>query len=403
VRGSIFKRKDSETWTIKYDLPRDPATGKRRPKWQGGFRTETDAQRALTKVLSQLDEGTLAEPTKQTVGEFLINDWLPSLQTRGLRPNTMVSYRETVKKQIVPRLGGVLIQKLTPVHLNTFYADLLREGRRDGEGGLSARSVRYSHTILRRALADAMKWGRLTRNVADAADPPEASAARRDAQQARNFWSPEELGAFFQHARSHRLGAAFYLAGNTGLRRGEVLGLRWRDLDLDNPDGPRLSVTQTVVSPDRKIEFSTPKTGHGRVVSLDPATVEVLRQHRVTQAKERLALGAGFIDHDLVFCHVDGQPIQPNNLSQTFDRLIATSKLRRVRLHDLRHTHASLALRANVHPKIVQTRLGHANIAITMDTYSHVAPGQDLDAARLVASLVAGASVAPVGSPATDE
>jgi integrase len=159
------------------------------------------------------------------------------------------------------------------------------------------------------------------------------------------------------------------------MRRGEVLGLRWRDLDLDNPEGPRLSVSQTVVAPDRKIEFSTPKTGHGRVVSLDPATVEVLKQHRVRQLEHRLALGKDYVDHDLVFCEVDGQPIQPNGLSRAFERLIKTSKLRRVRFHDLRHTHASLALKGNVHPKIVQTRLGHANIGITMDTYSHVTPG----------------------------
>lgn len=394
MRGSVFQRKGNTTWTIKYDLPRD-GTGKRRPKWQSGFRTKEEAQRALRKLLSQMDEGTFAEPSKQTLGEFLLDEWLPSLATRGLRPNTTTSYRDTVKKRIVPRLGSVPLQKLTPVHLNGFYADLVREGRSDGTGGLSARSVRYSHTILRRALADAMKWGRLTRNVADAADPPEASAARRDAQQARNFWSPQELAAFFQRARDHRFFAAFYLTGNTGMRRGEILGLRWRDLDLDHGDGPRLSVMQTVVAPDRKVEFSTPKTGHGRVVSLDPATVEVMRAHRVKQLEERMALGKDYVDHDLVFPDFDGQPIQPNNLSHAFYRLVRSSGLRVVRYHDLRHTHASLALLANVHPKIVQTRLGHANIGITMDTYSHVTPGQDGDAARLVALLVQAA-----GAPA---
>jgi integrase len=393
MKGSVFKRPGAQTWTIKYELPRDE-TGKRRSKMQAGFRTEEDAQRALRKLLSTLDDGTFTEPTKQTVAEFLVNDWLPSLETRGLRPNTVVSYRETVKKRIVPALGGVQLQKLTPVHLNMFYADLVKGGRCDGKGGLSARSVRYSHTIIRRALADAMKWGRLTRNVADAADPPEASAARRDAQQARGFWSPEELSAFLAYVRPHGFYAALYLSANTGMRRGEVLGLRWRDLDLDNPEGPRLSVSQTVVAPDRKIEFSTPKTGHGRVVSLDPATVDVLRQHRVRQAEYRLALGKDYVDHDLVFCEVDGQPVQPDSLSRAFLRLVKASGVRRVRLHDLRHTHASLALKANVHPKIVQTRLGHASIGITMDTYSHVTPGQDLDAARLVALLVAGSAPA---------
>jgi integrase len=389
LRGSTFKRNGADTWTIKYDLPRDQ-TGKRRAKWQSGFRTEAEARRALNKILTQLDEGTFAEPSNQTLSEFLLSDWLPSLETRGLRPNTIASYSLSVRKLIVPRIGGVQLQKLTPVHLNGLYADLLRDGRCDGKGGLSARSVRYAHTIIRRALADAMKWGRLTRNVADAADPPAASAARKDAQEARSFWSAEELRRFFEHARRHRLYAAFYLAGSTGLRRGELLGLRWRDLDLDNPDGPRLSVMQTVVAPNRRIDFSTPKTGHGRVVSLDPATVEVLRAHRVRQLEERLALGNGYTDQDLVFCDYNGSTIQPNNLTHTFHRLIRNSGLRRVRLHDLRHTHASLMLRANVHPKIVQTRLGHANIGITMDTYSHVMPGQDLDAARLVAALVVG-------------
>lgn len=392
MRGSVFQRPGATSWTIKYDLPRDPATGKRRTKMQAGFRTREDAQKALRKLLSQLDEGTFAPPTKQTLGEFLLDDWLPSLETRGLRPNTRSSYEQSIRTLIVPRLGAVPLQKLTPVHLNTLYADLLREGRKGGKSGLSARSVRYCHTIIRRSLADAMKWGRLTRNVADAADPPEASAARRDAQQARSFWSPEELSGFFKHSRPHRLFAAFYVAGNTGLRRGELLGLRWRDLDLDNVEGPRLSVAQTVIAPKRVVGFSTPKTGHGRLVSLDPATVEVLRQHRVRQLEERFLVGKDYSDHDLVFCQPDGSPIQPNNLSHAFDRLVKASGLRRVRLHDLRHTHASLALRANVHPKIVQTRLGHANISITMDTYSHVAPGQDLDAARLVASLVAAAT-----------
>lgn len=400
MRGHV--RKHGPSWAIVYDLPRD-TNGKRRRKWQSGFRTKEEAQRAMNRTLSQLDTGTFAEPSKQTLGEFLLDEWLPSLATRGLRPNTTTSYRDTVKKRIVPHLGSVPLQKLTPVHLNGFYADLVREGRCDGTGGLSARSVRYSHTIIRRALADAMKWGRLTRNVADAADPPEASAARRDAQQARNFWSPQELAAFLQQARSHRFFAAYYVAANTGMRRGEVLGLRWSDLDLDNLDGPRLSVMQTVVAPDRKVEFSTPKTGHGRVVSLDSATVEVVKVHRVKQLEERIALGKGYTDLDLVFCDFDGQPLQPNNLSHAFDRLIRKTGLKRVRLHDLRHTHASLALLANVHPKIVQTRLGHANIGITMDTYSHVTPGQDLDAAQLVASIVAGASAAPGGSSLTEQ
>jgi integrase len=199
--------------------------------------------------------------------------------------------------------------------------------------------------------------------VADSADPPAASAARADAERARHTWTPAQLAAFLEHSQSHRLGAAFYLAATTGMRRGEVLGLRWRDVDLD---AARLSVRQTVVAPQRKIAYSTPKTAKGvRGIALDASTVEALRAHRKRQAEERLLFRRDYDDNDLVFCEPTGEPLQPNAFTKTFDRLVETSGLPRIRLRDLRHTHASIGLAANVHPKVMQDRLGHSTIAIT--------------------------------------
>jgi integrase len=192
-------------------------------------------------------------------------------------------------------------------------------------------------------------------------------------------------------ARSMLLGmsAAYVLAATTGLRRGELLGLRWRDLDLG---AGRLSVTQTLVSVNYAVSFSTPKTAAGRrSVALDPATVAALRAHRVAVLEERLSLGLGAPTEDaLAFTAIDGTPLHPGQFSDRFDRLVKAAGVPRIRFHDLRHTHATLALRAGVHPKVVSERLGHSTISVTLDTYSHAIPAMQEEAAAKVAALVFG-------------
>ena len=274
MRGHIRNR--GASWSIIYDLPKDPATGKRRRKWQGGFRTRRDAQRALADVLSTLDRGAYVEPTKETVGEYLIETWLSAVELR-LRRSTLVGYRVIVEKQLVPRIGTIPLQRLSPAHLNTMYGELIARGRLADEGPLSPRYVRMCHTILRKALADAVRWGLLTRNVADSADPPSAGAARMQAERKRRVWSSEELQRFLAHVRGERLYPAYLLAATTGMRRGEVLGLRWCDLDLDSR---RLSVAQTLIAPKYELQISSPKTDKGkRAIALDGATVSALREH----------------------------------------------------------------------------------------------------------------------------
>jgi integrase len=322
-------------------------------------------------------------PSQETVATFL-QGWLGSVGSI-VRPTTLAYYRMIVDCHLVPRIGGVPLQALTAGQINALYGTLLREGRRDGRGGLSRKSVRNVHMVLRRALADAVRWDRLVRNPADLADPP---PARRGDAPTMKTWTAAELRRFLAHVEGERLYGAWVVAATTGMRRGEVLALRWRDVDLTLG---RLSISQQVTTLGNRPVVSSPKTAKSRrLVALDPATVEALRGHRIAQAQERLLMGPAYRDEDLVFAWPDGRPIHPDLFSQWFDRRLQAAGLPRIRLHDLRHTHATLALAAGIHPKVVSERLGHSTISITLDTYSHVSPGLQEEAAARVADLVFG-------------
>jgi integrase len=236
---------------------------------------------------------------------------------------------------------------------------------------------------LRRAFRDAVRKRLVARDPTDAADPPSAGAAKAATMPT---WAAEQVGRFLGSLLDDRLFAAWRLAASTGMRRGEVLGLRWRDLDLDTDVG-RAGVTQTLIEGKGGPRFSTPKGGRGRVVALDAETVCALREHRKAQLAERLALGPAWQEGDLVFCREDGSPLWPRTFSRAFKRHAAAAGLPTIRLHDLRHGWATLALGAGVHPKLVQERLGHATIAITLDIYNRALPTMHEGAAAIVAAL----------------
>lgn len=393
MRGHIRKR--GATWTAVAYLGRDPETAKPKYKWSGGHRTRKDAERALTELVGRVQKGTYLEPTKQTVGEYL-TEWLVAASV-DLRPSTRPAYEIAVEKHLVPRLGALPLQKLTPMHLNAVYAELLASGRRDGKGGLSARSVRFIHTIIRKALNDAVEARLLDWNPASRAKPPKAKTADEQARRKRKFWDAEEVRRFLDTAREHRLHAAFHLAATTGMRRGEVLGLRWRDIDLE---AARLVVEQTLVAPRYELTFSEPKTQQGRrSIDLDPETLAVLRAHRRRQAEERLAFGAGYVELELVFRGIDGTPVIPHLFSLAFKKVARDAGLPSIRLHDLRHTHVALLARAGIPAKVIQERVGHHSAGFTLDNYGGTFPSQHREAADRFAALV-GASV---GSPVTGE
>jgi integrase len=285
------------------------------------------------------------------------------------------------------------------VQLNLLYAHLLENGRRRGGGGLSPKTVRNIHVMLHRALKDAVRWGYLPRNVADAVDPPVGRSAER------HVWTPDQLGAFLEHVRADRLYALWLLVATTGMRRGELAGLRWVDIDFANA---RVSPQRPRVVVDYAVQVSEPKTAKGRrALALDAATLAVLREHQTRQAEEKAVIGAGYRDSGLVFTWPDGAPIHPDLITRWFEQHSRAAALPRIRLHDVRHSYASAALAAGVPAKVISERLGHATVGFTLDTYSHVLPGLDAAAAQAVAQLILRGNgtgpAQPTADPAVDK
>jgi integrase len=380
VKGTVIKR--GAMWSVVLDLGRD-GTGQRVRKWHSGFATKREAERARVELLSRLDRGTYVPPTKLTLGVFLSEEWLPAKRAT-VKTTTLASYEMHVHKHIVPRLGTVTLAALGAAQLNAFYADLLSTGRRDGRGGLSPTTVHLIHATVHKALADAVRWGRLARNPADQSDPP------RPMQPEMSVWSPEQLRTFIESVRSDRLFAAWLLAATTGMRRGELLGLRWTDVDLEVGEA---AVRQIRTVARYQAITSRPKTDKGaRTVALDAATVAALRAHRIAQLEERLAAGSAYDDTGLVFTQPDGSAIHPERLSRWFGQHCRRSGLPRVRLHDVRHSYVTALISAGVPLKVVSERVGHASPMVTMAIYQHVLPGDDRAAAELGARAILGTS-----------
>jgi integrase len=379
-RGHVYKRGGSWTYVLDTSLPGQ----RRRQRSKGGYRTKRDALAALNEAHGALQRGLYVEPSKLSIKTFLHDHWLPAIEA-GLRKSTFEGYRSAIRSHVLPRLGDTRLQALTPDQLNAFYGDLLREGRRDGKGGLSPKTVHNVHVMLHKALHDAVRWNYLPRNVAEFADPPRQTSSGK----AMRTWTPDELRGFLDFVKDDTLYAAWVLSASTGMRRGEVLGLRWQDIDFDRR---RLAIRQTIISIDYRVEISEPKTARGRrSVALDSGTVTALRAHRAAQNQDKLKLGEAYQDAGLVFCRADGTPVHPDRFTQLFDKNVKDSGLPRIRLHDLRHTHATLALAAGIHPKVVSERLGHSTVAFTMDVYSHAIPSMEAEAAETIAALVRGA------------
>ena len=357
-------------WRYRAAVGIDPVTGKRRWVSKGGFSTRKAASTALNAVLTDADNGQIVERSSVTVAEYL-DDWIERA-ARDLKPTTAASYRNDIG-HLKRQLGHVRVQDLTPLTVERAYHELVKSG-------LKAKSVRNIHAVLRRALGDAERLGLIVRNPAASARPPTPDRVEQ------STWTPDELSAFLGSVQDHRLFASFVLAATTGMRRGEVLGLRWRDVDLDVG---RLSVVHTITTVNGvPVEGDTKTNKSRRRIGLDAVTVEVLRAHRQRQRQERLLAGPIWQDTGLVFTQEDGSAVHPDRYSRWFTALVRTAGVPKIRLHDVRHTNATLALEAGVHPKVVSERLGHATVGITLDLYSHVSPAIDQAAAETIAAMV---------------
>lgn len=373
MRGHIRKRGKS-SWAVVLDMGRD-ADGKRRQKWHAVSGNRKDAQRELARLLNDINIGAYVEPARMTVSEFL-DRWLVDYAKPKVSPKTFERYQEMIDGHIRPALGAYLLPKLASLHIQAFYSRALASGRKDGRGGLSAQSVVHFHRVLHKALAQAVKWQLLARNPVDAVEPPRAE------RQEMRALDEHETASLLGHLGENRLYMPTLLAATTGLRRGEILGLRWESVDLTSAT---LAVVQSLEQTKDGLRFKSPKTHRSRrSIALPAMTVEALRVHKVAQAKERLALGPAWEEHGLVCPRPGGAPWAPDGFSTAFAAFVRRSGMKSFRFHDLRHSHASHLLRAGVHPKIVSERLGHSSVGITLDTYSHVLPGMQQDAVRLI-------------------
>ncbi len=378
-------RKDpkTETWWFIVDAGIGP-DGKRRQAKRRGFKTKKAAQEELDKLRRSVTTVTYVAPAKQTLTEYL-SEWVEGLPTQGLRPSTVESYSR-VLHYVTGDLGAKRLDALTPQDLDKLYSHLLASGRRRGVGGLSPRSVRYIHTVLSKALSDAVKKGTLSRNVAQLADPPSEKSTKAPEQ---SWWTPEQLRQFIAFTADDAYGPLFHVASMTGMRRGEVCGLRWSDVDLD---AAVLNVRQqlNVVrgQPDGGLVFSEwTKTERGqRAIALDAGTVAVLKTLKRRQKEQRFAMGAGWRnDRGLVFTQPDGSPVNPEAVAKLFARRVCQAELPPIRFHDLRHTHCSHLIESGTVPILaISRRLGHASVAFTLTQYGHLTEDAGADAANAV-------------------
>ena len=366
--GNITARKSTKnSWQIQIDRGRDPVTGKRLRSYENLKGTKRDAERKLVTLLRNLESGDHIEPSKVTFEEFS-RRWLKDHAWANLSPETAQAYEIMVKKHMVAAFGRHKLQQITPEILQRYYADKLATGRRDGKGGLSPRTVKHHHRLLHVIFASAVKWRVLPRNPADAVDPPQFQ------RKEMNTFDQEGLETFLNSLQDTEYYPVFYTLLFTGMRRSEALALRWQDLDLDFG---RLSIERSLHHlNDRTFHFLPPKTEKSRrLVALPPSLVMVLKQLRDNQRAMRLTIGLAVSNNDLVFAHVNGKPLLPHSISQAWSRLAKRAGYPEVRLHDARHSHASLMLAQGVHPKVVSERLGHNSVSLTLDVYSHVLPG----------------------------
>lgn len=380
MRGCVSKRGNKYCYVVEFG--RHPETGKRRQKSKSGFATRVEAEKALTKALHELNTDTFIEPTKDDVATFFTT-WLAQKQM-NIRPGTYKTYRWLVNYHIIPQLGHYKMVNLSPQHLVSMYERL-----QNGERKLSPQTINHVHKVLHDALKMAVQWGQLTRNVSELVKPPKIPKAET------KVWTEEELVRFLEFTKNSRYYIIFLLAATTGMRRGEVLGLKWDDIDLKSGKlTVRRSYTRGLVGH----IFQEPKTRAGiRSIVLPQQTIDALKQHRLlldedTRKSEKK--GLEYNDHGLVVQTKNGFPVNPYYLESRWLDLLRKSGLPKIRLHDLRHTHASLLLKAGVHPKVVSERLGHSSITITLDRYSHLFPTMQQEAAEKLDDLLKSAAEA---------
>jgi integrase len=386
-----IRQRTPGSWEVRYTLGTDPATGKRRVATITVRGNRRDAEKELRRLLRTLDTGEHVEPCRMTVRQWL-ERWLAAVQ-QEVAPKTYERYSEIVQYFLAPALGNLQLTKLGAAHIQAAYNNLATGGRRDGRsGGLSAQTRRHIHRILHSALSRAVEQQLLARNPAEAFKKRLPRVERTEMK----TLTVDQSACLLAAIKHTRIYWPVLLALSTGMRRGEVFALRWKNVDLERG---HLSVIESLEQTKGGIRFKSPKTDRSRVVTLPAFAIGELRRLKKQQAEELLALGVRQTPDTLVCARADGLPLQPQSLTHQFIRLICRiPEMPRVRFHDLRHSHATQLLQAGVHPKIAQERLGHATITTTLDLYSHVTDTMQSEAATRLDAAFQGAITRVAGT-----
>ncbi|GAA5157165.1 tyrosine-type recombinase/integrase [Ornithinimicrobium tianjinense] len=362
MRDGIIQRGKTWSYVVR---ERDPQTGKTKPRWVGGFPTRTAAKKARDAARHAVNRGTYVPPAALTVGEWL-DTWMEA-HAVSLKPSTAASYRANIERYLQPHLRHERLQSLSPSRLSTVFRELYERG---GKGGrpLSARTVEFARAVLRKALDDAVTERVLEVNPVVGTKRPKVDKPKH------TVWDGEQLRAFVRHVEDQgdRFAALWILAAGTGMRRGELLALRWDQVDLE---GGVVHVERSVTQVGKELHYGTPKNHERRSVAIDGQTLAALRAWRKSQAAERLEWGPAYLDAEgLVFTWENGSPVLGDYASKQFVRAQAGAELPRLTLHEVRHTHASILLREGVPVHVVSARLGHKDASVTLNVYAHHIP-----------------------------
>lgn len=373
-----------KVYDVRYNT-RDPATGKIVRKMKRGFWRRSDAESFLLDVNKELQDGVFVQPQKILLKDYL-REWLETYVKVNVKASTYTQYEKIIAMRLIPWAGGQDIKAITPLKIDKFYAQLLENGRLDGKGGLSAKSVLYIHRVFNEALNHAVRKGILARNpmlsVSNIPRPQKFQASIYSAEELRQLLDAVADNSYWQ--------TAIVLAGICGLRRGECLGLKWSKIDFKHKT---ISIDEQIVEINNQIAFSTPKSSEStRIINAPPEVFEILA-HRKTEIEDHKSwLGTLYDDNDLVVCHNDGRPVRPRNFTHAFCELLERHHMRRIRFHDLRHSCASLMLESGVALKTASEILGHSTITITADLYTHVQQKTKQEAAAKLGSFVFGST-----------
>lgn len=370
--GHIRKRqyKSGVSWQIIIEDGLD-SKGERIRIYKSLKGTKKEAQKVMAKMLNELNEGSYIEQSKKTVGEYF-KEWMEAYILPHLAATTIVGYKSNVFGHIVPALGHIELQKLNGNDIQKFYNKLSKKNNPRTKKPLSPRTIEHIHANLRSGLKQAVKLGMIDRNPADAATIPKVKNYKA------TVYDEDEVRELLKYVKDTKIEVPVVLGAGLGLRRGEVLGLRWSAINFDTKE---MIIDTSLVYVDKEFIFKEPKSDSGeRTLIMPDSLIAILKEHRKNQNIYKLALGKEYDNNDLVCCREDGKPIIPGSFSHSFSAFLKEHDLKKIRFHDLRHTNASLLLKYGVPAKVASRRLGHSTIGITMDLYSHVYNESEVEA-----------------------